>query len=730
MGKRILKRTLSFFLMLTLAFSLIGPVSADHVSAAVTLKSSSIRNYVSAKVGQNYPNGYCLKFVEECYQNLGAVRPHSCCASKSGNLFIRSNSSSNIPIGATVYFGNCGGGPCRSCGSTYFGHVGIYVGDGYFVHATGGKVQKSTLSSWIKKYRGYGYCGNFNLDQDITSGGGQNLDADFSTNYAGNYIVTTSNYPLSMRQGPSASYSIITTIPKNATVYVEKANGSWAYVSYNGYKGYCSMEYLKRVSQTALPATNLQAWFSTSPMGSEVNSIRLNDTVYLCYRLETKDGKLLDSSLGNYTVKETIYFPNGSSFPCSYDKSNNNWIGASFSQWGTYRGVVEISGDYTGKVEISYTIAKPKEVLFDTWFSASKMGGEVSYMEKGKSYYLCYSIKCDNKAYLNKIANLDYKVTEEVYGPDGKKVYGYTYDKSDNNWIRFTATQSGSYKGIATIKGAFNASDTTTCNCKNLTVVQKPKLQDINITTLPKKILYTVGEKLDTTGMVVTARYSNGTTKKVTNYKVSGSTMKAGTSVVTVSYTEDGITKTESYKITVKEKETAKETMTVTYDPKGGTMSKTKQTGTKGSYITLLTEQPVKNIKVTFDANGGNTTPNSKSFRQKFKGWSYYTGSVNAIYSSGASFLLTKNCTLTAWYDDVMLDALPSVQKDGYRFDGWYTSDNVKAYVGMRLSVDTKLTAHWTKQSDDVLVNDDDSQTEYDERGWDSEISDDMELTI
>jgi hypothetical protein len=93
--------------------------------------------------------------------------------------------STDIPVGATVYFGNCGGGPCSSCGSSYYGHVGIYVGDGYFVHATGGKVLKSTLSSWGNKYRGWGYCGNFTLKNEyIINGTLVNLGDSFSARIA------------------------------------------------------------------------------------------------------------------------------------------------------------------------------------------------------------------------------------------------------------------------------------------------------------------------------------------------------------------------------------------------------------------------------------------------------------------------------------------------------------------------------------------------------------------
>ena len=142
-----LGKIISIILICTMILAQFSIINPESVSAGVTLKSSTIKNTALARVGNYYPNGYCLKFVEEFYQQLGASRPYSCCASKSGNTFIRSQSRTDIPIGATVYFGNCGGGPCSSCGSRYYGHVGIYVGDGYFVHATGGKVQKSTLSS-------------------------------------------------------------------------------------------------------------------------------------------------------------------------------------------------------------------------------------------------------------------------------------------------------------------------------------------------------------------------------------------------------------------------------------------------------------------------------------------------------------------------------------------------------------------------------------------------------
>jgi uncharacterized repeat protein (TIGR02543 family) len=478
----------------------------------------------------------------------------------------------------------------------------------------------------------------------------------------------------------------------------------WAYAKASDFS-------ISQSSASQLPDTQLHAWFSLSPMGDEATSIRYNDLVYLCYRVETKDGNLLNSSDANYSVKETLSFPDGSTFPYNYDKSNNNWIRSNFNQWGTYKGIVEISGDYTGKVEVSYTIEEPQKSLMSCWFSSTKMGSAEDYLEKGKAYYFCYTISFDD-GYLNQYMNINYTVTEVVYGPDGKKVYGTTYEKSDRNWIRFTATQTGTYKGVINVNGDFTAGNSNTSVCKDTTV----SLQSIKITQNPTKMTYTVGDAIDLSGMVVKAGYSDGSTKNVTGYKISGNTSKAGNVTITVSYTEGGVTCKDSFKVTVKE--AAIETAVVTYDPNGGTMEKRTQSGSKGKYITLLQTQPTKNVYVSFDENGGDQTISPWLYPQKFIGWIYSTKSGNELYASGSKFLLVDNCTLTASYDDAKIERLPDIQRDGYLFNGWYTSSGEKVYLGMTLKGNTRLIAHWTAQTeeDDGIANSEES-----------EITDDME---
>lgn len=77
-------------------------------------------------------------------------------------------------------------------------------------------------------------------------------------------------------------------------------------------------------------------------------------------------------------------------------------------------------------------------------------------------------------------------------------------------------------------------------------------LTNIKITKAPTRTAYTEGEIFDKTGMVVTAEYSDGTSKEITNYTyVPSGALKATDEKVTISYTEGEVTKTVDQDITV-----------------------------------------------------------------------------------------------------------------------------------------------------------------------------------
>ena len=90
----------------------------------------------------------------------------------------------------------------------------------------------------------------------------------------------------------------------------------------------------------------------------------------------------------------------------------------------------------------------------------------------------------------------------------------------------------------------------------NIVEVEK-KLTEISVTTAPANVNYIEGQNFDTTGMVVTATYNDGTSKEVTNYTViDGNNLTVGKTSVTISYTENGVTKTATQGITVNEDHT------------------------------------------------------------------------------------------------------------------------------------------------------------------------------
>jgi len=71
----------------------------------------------------------------------------------------------------------------------------------------------------------------------------------------------------------------------------------------------------------------------------------------------------------------------------------------------------------------------------------------------------------------------------------------------------------------------------------------------------PSKTAYTAGETFDSTGMVITATYSDGSTKDVTSYMIDPSgALTVNDTYVTVQYTEGGVAKTVQVAITVNEK--------------------------------------------------------------------------------------------------------------------------------------------------------------------------------
>ena len=111
----------------------------------------------SGSYGIPATGGLCETWVEAVYRKAGVSINNICCAGKNRSLYAVSKSSANIPIGAMVY-----NDPAvyqsrttdSYCGLNA-GHVGIYIGNNQFVHAsTSSGVIISSMNEpyWKKRY--------------------------------------------------------------------------------------------------------------------------------------------------------------------------------------------------------------------------------------------------------------------------------------------------------------------------------------------------------------------------------------------------------------------------------------------------------------------------------------------------------------------------------------------------------------------------------------------------
>lgn len=157
--------------------------------------------------------------------------------------------------------------------------------------------------------------------------------------------------------------------------------------------------------------------------------------------------------------------------------------------------------------------------------------------------YVAYTAKADDLSVIvppDKVSYLhgdDFDTTGmvvQVTYSDGRKqvVTDYTMEPAENltydvTSILITYTENG--VSVSTTQPVY----------------VKAILDKIEVTTPPNKTEYVHGEDFDPKGMVVTAFYVDGTTKRIYDYTITGGeAMPWGTPKVTISYTEDGITKT------------------------------------------------------------------------------------------------------------------------------------------------------------------------------------------
>ena len=115
-----------------------------------TPSASEIIGWAKSKLGSHKWDGRCQAFVADSYSVGGTyARNSKGTATQAYKAWCKSTSKSDVPVGATVYFNGT---------KPAIGHVGIYIGQGQYIHASRG-IRISNLSG-AKGYRGWGFNGN------------------------------------------------------------------------------------------------------------------------------------------------------------------------------------------------------------------------------------------------------------------------------------------------------------------------------------------------------------------------------------------------------------------------------------------------------------------------------------------------------------------------------------------------------------------------------------------
>lgn len=143
--------------------------------------------------------------------------------------------------------------------------------------------------------------------------------------------------------------------------------------------------------------------------------------------------------------------------------------------------------------------------------------------------------------------------------------------------------------GTTHVTISYTEMGTTMTATQAITVIHR--LSSIAVITNPTKTTYEYGDTLATTGMVVRATYSDGTTADVTSYSCSPTTLNTVTNsqAITVSYAENGVTETTSFSVVVDRKSVTKPTWKSNLTYSGSSQSVSATTNWNNYNTTYMT---------------------------------------------------------------------------------------------------------------------------------------------
>lgn len=180
-----MRKPLQATLAVVLSALLVSALPLQALGADKAISAKALQTSLNAKVGNpdlgKAYKSWCLKFVADQFAEMGAVRDSTCCAAEYGRkLEMKVGTVSdlnNVPIGADVFFTSnstvCSTCTAREKKTMYAGHVGIYVGGGYVIHAMNNRISKDKVAT-LHNFKSMDYVGwaphrNVTVTQDAAA---------------------------------------------------------------------------------------------------------------------------------------------------------------------------------------------------------------------------------------------------------------------------------------------------------------------------------------------------------------------------------------------------------------------------------------------------------------------------------------------------------------------------------------------------------------------------------
>ena len=654
-----MKKVKPILALLLVAVFFIGMISMSTVPAlaATNLTSSQIKSYVESRVGQSYTKSACLAFVKECFVNLGGPVSTACCAYKYGSSHIVSTSRDNIPIGADVFFGNKNV-VCSTCGN-YCGHIGIYVGNGEMVHASGGKVLKTSLS-YVSNYRGWGYHGGINIVNESATSTPYNISISANTYSVGVGDTVTFNYSIAGatsksigidRAGGSRYKTIVLSDDSGSVSYTFTEPGLYCCITEgNNAKGYncCDGVYIRVIDTVP----------QNISISSNYSSVAVGDTVTFKYSITGATGR----SIG-------IDRAGGSRYKTIGVSDDSGTVSYTFTEPSLYCCITE---GYNSKgynccdgVYIRVIDTVPQKISISSNLSSVAVGDTVTFK---------YSIT---------------GATDKCIGIDraGGSRYKTIVVPDDSGTVSYSFTEPGLY---CCITEGINAKGYNCCDGVYIKVFDPNFNINFNAngglcTTTSKKVTY--GASFGTLPIPTRSGYTfeGWYTNSVGGTKIKESDIVNNTSeftlyahwkanAYTVSYNANGGSVSPS-----SAKVTAGGSVTLPTPTRSGYIClgwSTSSSATTATYSCGATYKPTQNITLyavwkknaptmctlTYNANGGSVSPSSATFEMgktvtlptptrsgyTCLGWSTNKSATSAEYECGKSYTILGSATLYA----------------------------------------------------------------------------------